>query len=507
LRAPDASAIVTVMGPLRTTSGIVRPAVFLAALALAVVGCSLATQTASAAVSRGVADVGLTMPGSRLAASVQDEAIDDIRLGLRSSYARFVVSWADAEPAQGALDEVYLGSVDHAVQRASAEGLRVIITYTYVPRWASDQQFWTDNPYGEKGYDRRYAMKTDTATLAAWGDFVRQMAARWRGRVWGYECWNEPNLHWTIYPQATRSAGDYAARVYVKMLKAFSGGILAGDPQAQRLAGGTAPRGYNATDPFSARRMMTSPQRFAKLIKGLGATRYFDDYSHHAYTPGGAKNAQPEAPPRDPSTTVNLGNLKTLLGVFPKANFYITEYGYQTAPCNSFSGQYVSLETQASYLARAYKFAARYPRVKALLWYLLDDWSPDNNPKNRAGFYTGLRTIARVKKPSWYMFAGGNHLTLAAPAAAPNGAPVPLAGALTSDTIGVGGTPGPIAGKTLTLQRRLAGSKTWKTVATRKIVTDTSGAFSVTFTMGKPASYRVTWLPIVTSPPVKIKAQ
>ena len=47
------------------------------------------------------------------------------------------------------------------------------------------------------------------------------------------------------------------------------------------------------------------------------------------------KNA-PEAPPRDPTTTVNLQNLGTLLAIFPTKPFYLTEYGYQTAACASF---------------------------------------------------------------------------------------------------------------------------------------------------------------------------
>jgi hypothetical protein len=481
-----------------------RPALVLLVTAAALLVLAAAARPAHAVVARGVVDAMSTLPGPRLAPSVQDEAVDQIGLNLHASYVRFVVSWAAAEPAGGEYDEAYLASVDHALQRASAEGLRVIITYTYVPEWASDQQFWTDNPYTIKGYDRRYAMKTDATTLAAWGEFVRQMAVRWQGQVWGYECWNEPNLHWTIYPQATATVPDFSARVYVKMLKAFSAGLRAGDPLARRLAGATAPRGFRASDPLSARRGMTSPQRFAQMIKALGALRYFDGYTHHGYTPGGARHPEPEAPPTTPSTTVNLGNLGTLLKIFPKTPFYITEYGYQTAPCNSFSQQYFDQPTQASYLSRAYAFAARYPQVKALLWYLLDDWSPDGKANNHAGFYTGLRTIDGVNKLSWYVFAGGNHLRLTAPHRAVRGGAVRLTGKLTSDTVGPGGTPGPMAGKKLVLQRRLVGAKSWTTLSTAKVVTDASGAFSATVTMGRPASYRVSWTPVVTSSKVTI---
>ena len=115
-------------------------------------------------------------------------------------------------------------------------------------------------------------MKTDKATLDAFQEFCRAMAERWQG-VWGYECWNEPNLHLTLYPQSTSTDKDFGAHVYLKMLRRFSAGVHEGDPAAQRLAGGTAPRGYKATDRLSSRRMMTSPQRFARGDQGGQAER------------------------------------------------------------------------------------------------------------------------------------------------------------------------------------------------------------------------------------------
>ena len=159
------------------------------------------------------------------------------------------------------------------------------------------------------------------------------VASRYQGNVWGYECWNEPNLHLTLYPQSTATDMNYGAHVYIKMLKRFAAGIGVGDPAARIIAGGTAPRGYKSTAPLSSRRMMTSPQRFAKQIKAAGIGSLFDAYSHHPYTPGASAKNWPEAAPRDPTTTVNLQNLGTLLQLFPSKPFYLTEYGYQTAAC------------------------------------------------------------------------------------------------------------------------------------------------------------------------------
>ena len=470
-------------------------------LATALAVACVAPRAARASVARGIADPTLTQVGPRLDPDTQAEAIDQIGAKLRASYVRFIVSWASAEPVKAdKYDEAYLASVENALALAQAQGLRVIVTFSDVPKWASDRAYWYSNPYQQKGYDRRYAMKTDSATLAAFQRFTQNVAILGRAYdVWGYECWNEPNLHLTLYPQSTAKDKDYGAHVYVKMLRRFSAGIHAGDGTAVRLAGATAPRGYSASSSLRLRRMMTSPQRFAQTIKAARVEKYFDAYSHHPYTPGASRNNQPEAAPRDPKTTVNLRNLGTLLRIFPKEPFYLTEYGYQTTACGSFSGQKVSLTQQASYLRRAYTYAKRYRQVKLLMWFLLDDFSPSSNPQDWAGFYTGLRNVKLEPKPAYYVFAGNTTLTLDAPTSVAGGESVTLAGVLGSVTAG------PAAGQTLVVQRRANASKPWTTVG--KAVTGADGAYSVTLTPTASASYRVVWTSVATSPVRSVAVQ
>ncbi len=242
--------------------------------------------------------------------------------------------------------------------------------------------------------------------------------------------------------------------------------------------------------------MMTSPQRFARVIKSLGASAFFDAYAHHPYTPGATRDKWPEAPPRDPSTIVTLQNLGTLLKLFPSKPFYLTEYGYQTAACSSWSGQFISLAQHAEYLRRAYAYAGRYSQVKMLMWFLLDDWSPSGEPDDYHGVYSGLRDVYSTEKPSWYAFAGGNHLTLSAPSLAAAGAAVTLSGTLSS------WTDEPIGAKSLVLQRRTAGSS-WTKLTTAK--TDAQGFYAVTIKPARSASYRIVWTGVVTSPVRSIK--
>ncbi len=179
------------------------------------------------------------------------------------------------------------------------------------------------------------------------------------------------------------------------MLKAFHSGVTRARTGVRIVAGATAPVGLND-------RLRTSPQKFARFLKGHRAARYFDVYSHHPYTPGGSILPRPDQPPNDPTTTVTLYNLRTLLRLFPGKPFYLTEYGYNTRYSLAF-GLTVTRAEQAAYLRRAYAFARRYKQVKMLLWYLLYDARPPGQPAEM-GVYTGLRDTGGARKPAWYAF-------------------------------------------------------------------------------------------------------
>ena len=95
---------------------------------------------------------------------------------------------------------------------------------------------------------------------------------------------------------------------------------------------------------------------------------------------------------------------------------------------------------QASYLRKACRMAATHPQIKLLLWFLDRDVSPTGTSSDPNGTYLGLRRLNGSPKPAWYAFAGGNRLSLAAPAVVRRGVRVRLHGRLTCAT--VGGLPG-----------------------------------------------------------------
>jgi hypothetical protein len=179
------------------------------------------------------------------------------------------------------------------------------------------------------------------------------------------------------------------------MLRAFHAGVHRARTGVRVIAGATAPVGLNEV-------YRTSPLRFARFLKRSGAGRHFDVYSHHPYTPGGSLYPAPGRPPNDPTTTVTLHNLRTLLRLFPGKPFYLTEYGYSTKPTAALGGFSVSERVQARYLHDAYRVAARYSQVKVMVWFLLRDQASQAQPS--LDVYSGLRRVNGERKPAWYVF-------------------------------------------------------------------------------------------------------
>jgi hypothetical protein len=266
------------------------------------------------------------------------------------------------------------------------------------------------------------------------------------------------------------------------MLEAFSAGVRAGDPAALVAAGATAPTGRN-------NRYGTSPQRFARRLRGLGVDGLFDVYTHHPYVPGGTKNAAPERPPSNPERTVTLGNIETLLDVFPGKPFYMTEFGYSTRYSHLF-GVTVTPAQQASYLRRAYRLMAEYPQIRLGIWFPYRDQSTTGSYQDPWGVYSGLRTLGGDRKPAYYAFAGGNTLTLSAPESIASGATLRLHGRLTSATMG------PLAGKRIEILGKLPGRR-W--VVVRHAYTGRDGSYAVYMELAASASWMARWPGVVTS--------
>ena len=425
---------------------------------------------------RGTEDGNATTKGAKNPTA----QVDFLANKLHAQLLRVNLTWSKLEPQRGKYDQVYLDRLATTIHAATGDGMKVIVTLYGTPSWASDQTLWQYAPPSYKKGVYHSFYPPAASHLVDFQAFATKLATTFGGDVLGYECRNEPNEWFSLYPQRTASDPEYGVRRYAAMLTAFSKGIRAGDPQALVIAGSTAPVGQNND-------LGTSPQRFASELKSLVSPSVFDAYSHHPYTIGGTKNIAPEAPPRDPNNTVSLGNISTLLKIFPTKPFYITEYGYYTE-YRIAMGVYVDQVTQAKYLTRAYKFVARYPQIKALVWFPYHDSGPADPPPDNGGVYSGLVTTTGAFKLSWFAFSGGNKLTIKATAL--SGASKRLAGALTSAAMGG------LKGKTLVLYRKTAGHP-WRFM--RNLTTGARGAYHTAVKVSGRTYFKVAWLGVVSS--------
>ena len=238
-------------------------------------------------------------------------------------------------------------------------GLTPVVTLVGTPRWANG------------GRPPRFAPPHPRDFRA----FARASARRYPWvRYW--LIWNEPNK--PIWLRPTR------ATIYVHhLLNPGYEGIHSVLPHAQVGGGVTAPRGgLGARSPVTWLRGMAAAH--AKL----------DAYAHHPYplrpteTPssGGCKNC--------PSITMaTIPKLLILVRRYfgPKA-VWLTEYGYQTNPPDTFLG--VPPKKQATMLSLAAMRAWRLARVTMLIQYLYRD------EPQLGRFQTGLVYIDDRLKPS-----------------------------------------------------------------------------------------------------------
>jgi len=454
----------------------------LASAACLLLVLTFAGTAAARTLPRGLAipDPGYSDPAAVAA------TIADVKTYLRSTWVRFDVFWKLGQPsaptaADEGYDEAYLANVASACAAAKAAGLKVMLTVYRTPRWASQADLWNSPPPGfAKGvYQDFYPPRTGALDeLQAFMTHVVQLCG---SNVAAYECWNEPNLWMFLAPQKTASDSRFAARRYRDMLKHFKAGVRAGDPGATVVGGAFGPYGPND-------KWRTAPQRFASQLKALGGASYMDALSHHPYQAGTSSRFAPDRMPRWPDRAVSLRNLNTILKLYPGKPVYLTEYGYNTKDCPGI-GLGVGATRQADYLRKAYAYAAKNSRVKAMFWYLLRDEA------RSGGWSTGLQTAGGTKKPAWYAFSRQARLSLkASRSKAPRGARVKLSGMLTWAPLG--GPTETVARKTLVLESKV-GSAGWKRV--RTVRSGSNGAFSTYVRPKQTTRYRVRWAGVTGS--------
>jgi polysaccharide biosynthesis protein PslG len=293
---------------------------------------------------------------------------------LGSRWTRLHVQWTEAEPRKGELDEWWIDEYEDAIDRSRAAGQKVILMIYNAPAWASGSP----------------ALSTprDPADFA---DFAGRLAARFRGKVAGYEIWNEPNLgrFWDDAPDP---------RAYAALLRAAYPAIRAADPQAKVAFGGLSGNDY----------------RFLEDAYRAGAEGFFDVLATHPYPYCGSSGPREVRRSDDGRVTPDSFTGYRELRASMKAEgdtkpIWVTEFGWNTSarecdPSGGFWQGGVGESEQARYLTRAYQLLERDPYVKNAIWYSLRDpyWlgGSATDPEAR----TGLLTVDYEPRPAYWAF-------------------------------------------------------------------------------------------------------
>jgi hypothetical protein len=252
---------------------------------------------------------------------------------------------------------------DRILRGLRRHGLTPVLTLVGTPAWANGGRGPNYAPPRPRDFRR----------------FATAAARRYPGvRYW--LIWNEPNKR--VWLRPTRS------RIYVQhLLNPGYEAIRAVLPHARVGGGVTGPRGAAGG---------VAPTAWVRGMWAAGAK--FDAYAHHPY---------PLTPSETPSSggcrdcpSITMATIRKLL-ILVRRSFgpkpvWLTEYGYQTKPPDTFLG--VPPKTQATLLSLAAMRAWRLPRVTMLIQYLYRD-EPELHR-----FQTGLVFADYRWKPSLQAF-------------------------------------------------------------------------------------------------------
>jgi hypothetical protein len=272
---------------------------------------------------------------------VVTRSLDMIRDG-GYGYIRQIFGWYEIEPEPGVFVDANGNSTwekyDRIVNLASERGIQIIARLEKPPPWAKAHQ-----PHPE--------IDGPPDDLSDYGNFVRQVVSRYRGRVQFVQIWNEPNLEgeWgnqPIDPQA-----------YVDLLKVGYSAAKHANPDVVVLLAGLAP-----TDQLGPANL--SDLIFLQKVYDAGGAAWFDiatvmDYGY-GYSPNDRRVSFARnnfsRPIQTREIMVRNGDASTPI--------WAVEYGWVSLPKDwqgdpSPWGKPVSAQTQAEYLVGGYLRAQR----------------------------------------------------------------------------------------------------------------------------------------------------
>lgn len=303
------------------------------------------------------------------------------------------VEWFRFNPGPGQYD---WGALDRIVDSASAAGIKLLFSVVKAPPWA--------RPAG----DTDQGPPQDPNT---YGEFLRAMATRYKGRVQGYEIWNEQNL----YYEWGGLGNKLNARKYVELLKVAYQAIKSADPSATVISGALTPTGYNDGN------IAIDDRVYLEQMYQAGLKNYCDAVGAHPSGYNNPPGAQWETY-SDPTASFNAkghpswffrGTLESYRNIMLKygdgsKRIWVTEFGWASVdglgvpPARGYEYAADNTEAeQAQFIVEAYQKAKSWGWVGPMFL-----WNLNFGPICGAG---DEKSAFGIVRPDWSMrqaFAG-----------------------------------------------------------------------------------------------------
>jgi len=320
------------------------------------------TATATAGTSTGTtATTGFKYGFAAHQYNGQEGPVLDKVTGAGFGWVKQQVEWKSIQ--EGGPNDFNYGELDTIVNQAAARNVKVLLSVVQAPVWAS---VGPGRPYPKNPSDL--------------GNFLKNMATRYKGKVQAYEIWNEVNLAVEVGP------GNINPGNYVELLHAAHDAIKAVDPNIIIVSAGPTPTGVNDAniaieDPIYIQQMYAYQNGVVK--------NYFDVLGAHAEPWANPPEAVVGSP--EPSNVQQYNNhpsfffrrIESYRNAMVAAGdgnkqIWETEFGYDSCPDpnpapNGYSYcKLITEQQQADYLVRAFSYAkSNYPWLGAIfVWNL-----------------------------------------------------------------------------------------------------------------------------------------
>jgi hypothetical protein len=298
------------------------------------------------------------------------------------------LSWAQVAPRRPVHprspdDPAYQwpASLDLALNKARADGIEPVLYVNGFPAWSNGGRgpTWVaDKP-------------------ADYGDFMAAAVVRYP-QVRRWIAFSEPSHYVNFQPQGGQ--GRRAPRLYAQLLDAAYRAMHAARRDVVVIGGNVHPAGSNDDE-------TTAPDTFLRyMVLPNGRRPQLDMFGVNPYTERQLDMALPHRAGR-----VDFNDLDWLARQLDRywpgrrLQIFVEEFGWNTEHEASGWLYVVSRQKQAAWLSKAYRIAARFPRINTMCWFQLYDAAPQRAGDRWQNWTSGLRTWGGARKPSWRAFA------------------------------------------------------------------------------------------------------